>query len=67
MGRDDEAITETNLGLELDPLNFFTQCFYVGQLLHLRQYDEAILQLRKILSSEPDFPQVAMHHWKVWF
>jgi len=63
MGREDEAMSEAELGLELDPLNSFSQCFYVGQMLHMHQYDEAVLRLRKILSLEPNFPFAHRYLW----
>jgi len=63
MGRGDQANSEAEIGLELDPLNSFSQCYYVGQLLYLRQYDEAILQLKKILDMESDFPFVYRYLW----
>jgi serine/threonine protein kinase len=63
MGRGDEAMSEAQLGLELDPLNSFSQCYYIGQLLYLHQYDESIVQLRKIISLEPDFPFAHRYLW----
>jgi len=63
MGREEEARSEAELGLELDPLNSFTQCYFVGHLLYLKQYDKAILHLRKILSSEHDSPFVHRYLW----
>jgi len=54
---------EAQLGLELDPLNSFSQCFYVGQLMYMNQYDEALLQLDKILSLESNFPFVHRYLW----
>jgi serine/threonine protein kinase len=63
IGRSDEAMSEAELGLELDPLNSFSQCHYIGQLLYLHQYDEAITQLKKILSLEPDFLFAHRYLW----
>ncbi len=63
MGRGDEAMSEAKLGLELDPLNSFSQCHFVGQLLYLQQYDEAISELQKIISLEPDSPFAHRYLW----
>ncbi len=63
MGRGDEAMSEAELGLELDPLNSFSQCFYAGQLLYLQQYDKALSQLREIVQLESNFPFVHRYLW----
>jgi eukaryotic-like serine/threonine-protein kinase len=52
--------------LELDPLNFFFQCFYGWHLLYLRRYDEAIAQLRKTLTTESNFPPAHLRLWSVF-
>jgi len=63
MNRPDEAFTEVNKGLELDPHNFFTQGLFVGHLLFLRRYDDAIERLNKILKEAPDFTIVHRYLW----
>ena len=49
--------------LELDPFNPFFQCFYGWQLVYLGRYDEAIAQLRTVLSTEPDFSSAHLGLW----
>jgi serine/threonine protein kinase len=63
MGRPEDAFNEANRGLDLDPHNFFAQSYYVGHLLYLRQFDEAIKQLTKTLKEEPDFPMAHRYLW----
>jgi adenylate cyclase len=63
MGRGDEAGSEAELGLELDPLNSFSQCHYIGHLLYLHRYDDSIRRLRKILSLESDSPFALRYLW----
>lgn len=54
--------------MELDPLNPLSQAILGGHFLFTRQYDEAIVQYRKILKTEPSFTIVhnglwaAFHH-----
>ena len=63
-----EAIVEIKRALELDPLNPLSQAILGGHFLFTRQYDEAIVQYRKILKTEPSFTIVhnglwaAFHH-----
>jgi tetratricopeptide (TPR) repeat protein len=63
MKRDEEATQEVKRGLELDPINYFSQSFFVGNLLHLRKYDESIVKLREILRLEPNFPIAHRYLW----
>jgi tetratricopeptide (TPR) repeat protein len=56
-------MTEAKLGLELDPLNFFSQSAYTGHLMYLQEYNEAIIKLRKILSLEPDCTFAHRYLW----
>jgi tetratricopeptide (TPR) repeat protein len=63
MGRAEEAFTAVKRGLDLDPYNFFSQGYYVGYLLLLRQYDDAIEQLTKTLQEEPDFTMAHRYLW----
>jgi TolB-like protein/Tfp pilus assembly protein PilF len=63
MNRGNEAMSEAALGLELDPLNSFSQCHYVGQLMFMNQYDKAILLLQKILKQESGFPFLHRYLW----
>jgi len=62
-GRLVEWKTHIERALELDPLNFFNQCFYGWHLLYLRRYDEAIVELRKALRTEPHLPAAHLRLW----
>jgi len=61
--RVDEWKTHIERTLELDPLNFFFQCFYGWHLSYLCRYDEAILELRKALKTEPNLPAAHLRLW----
>jgi tetratricopeptide (TPR) repeat protein len=63
IGRGNEAILEAELGLELDPLNYFSQCHYIGQLMYMHQFDEAIEKLNKIIDLEPDYSFAHRYLW----
>jgi len=63
MKRDEEATKEVKRGLELDPINYFSQSFSVGNLLHLGKHDEAIEKIREILRTEPNFPIAYRYLW----
>src|SRR5262249_39986418 len=55
MGRHEEAITEAQLGMELDPLSA-SLIFNLGQrLCCIRAYDRALQQLQKALELDPNF------------
>jgi len=62
-GREAEWKAEMERCLQLDPLNFFFQCFQGWHLVYLGRYDEAIAQLRAILRTEPDFPAAHLALW----
>jgi len=53
--------------LELDPLNFFFQCFYGWHLLYLCRYDEAIVELHKALKTEPNLPAAHLRLWSAFW
>jgi tetratricopeptide (TPR) repeat protein len=63
MRRTGEWKAEIQRTLELDPFNFFFQCFYGWHLVYERRYDEAIGQFRKVLATEPDFSSAHMGLW----
>jgi serine/threonine protein kinase/tetratricopeptide (TPR) repeat protein len=55
MGRNQEAITEAQLGTELDPLSA-SLIFNLGlRLWYIRAYDRALEQLQKALELDPNF------------
>ncbi|MFQ5818342.1 MAG: protein kinase, partial [Terriglobia bacterium] len=53
MRRPQEARAQIERALELDPLNSFFQGVYGWQLMLVRQYDDAIAQVRKAHGTEP--------------
>jgi TolB-like protein/DNA-binding winged helix-turn-helix (wHTH) protein len=67
MKRTEEWKTEIDRTLELDPFNPFFQCFYGWQLVYLGRYDEAIAQLQKVLSTEPNFSSAHMGLWGAYY
>jgi serine/threonine-protein kinase len=66
-GRMEEWKPEIERCLELDPLNFFFQCFYGWYLVYLRRYDEAIAYLDKTLRTEPNFPAAHLGLWGAFY
>jgi eukaryotic-like serine/threonine-protein kinase len=62
-GRVEEWKAEMGRCLQLDPLNFFFQCFQGWHLVYLGRYDEAVAQLRQILRTEPEFPAAHLGLW----
>jgi len=60
VGRSNEAITQAERALELDPLSLIINRDLGRVYQHARQYDRAISQYRKTLELEPNFPGV--HH-----
>ena len=52
MRRPQEAREQIDRAMELDPLSSFFQGIYGGQLMRVRQYDDAITQLRKAHGTE---------------
>lgn len=63
MKRVKEWAAEMKRVLDLDPLNPFFQCFYGWHLVYLRQYDEALAQLREALAATSDFSSVHLGLW----
>jgi eukaryotic-like serine/threonine-protein kinase len=66
-GREAEWKAEMERCLQLDPLNFFFQCFQGWHLLYLGRYDEAIAQLRENLRTEPNFPAAHLALWGAFY
>jgi len=60
MGRFGEAQTEMNRARELDPLSAYIHVGTATPALFARRYDQAIEQLRKSVTWNPDFPSA--HH-----
>jgi tetratricopeptide (TPR) repeat protein len=63
MGRPDEGIAEIERALELDPLNFFAQSVFGLHLFNSRLYDDAIVQFRKTIRTESNFPLALEGLW----
>lgn len=53
---------EIDCALELDPMNFFTLCFYGWHLTYVGRYDTAIQKMQKAAASQ-DFSSVHMGLW----
>jgi tetratricopeptide (TPR) repeat protein len=66
-GRLKEWQPEIRRALELDPLNFFIQCFYGWHLVYLRRNDEAVAQLQSTLRTEPNFPAAHQGLWGAFY
>jgi TolB-like protein/lipoprotein NlpI len=66
-GRVEEWKPEIERCLELDPLNFFFQCFYGWHLVYLGRNDEAIAHLGKTLRTEPYFPAARLGLWGAYY
>ncbi|MFQ5668024.1 MAG: tetratricopeptide repeat protein [Candidatus Binatia bacterium] len=66
-GRADKWEGEIQRALELDPFNFFLQCFLGWHLVYLRRYEEAIAQFYETLKSEPNFPSAHMGLWGAFY
>jgi len=61
-GRFDEAITEINKAIELDPLSVMINAILGIVLYFSRRFEEAIEQFRKTLEMNPNFPFA--HIWQ---
>ena len=66
-GHPEEWKTHVERALELDPLNFFFQCFYGWHLLYLCRYDQAIAELDKALKTEPNLPAAHLRLWGAYY
>jgi tetratricopeptide (TPR) repeat protein len=58
--RPDEALREVRLAQQLDPLSPIIQTQVGWMLQHAERYDEAILVLRKVLETDPNYL------WALW-
>jgi TolB-like protein/Flp pilus assembly protein TadD len=55
MGRIEESLSQSELALKLDPLDDSTNHYLGWHYVHARQFDRAITQLQKVLTTNPDF------------
>jgi eukaryotic-like serine/threonine-protein kinase len=62
-GHLEEWKTHIDKTLELDRLNSFFRCYFGWHLLYLRRCDEAIVELRRALRTEPNFPAAYLRLW----
>ena len=60
LGRLDEALAETRLARQLDPLSPVFNAFVGATLFYARRFDEAIEECRKTIELHPDF---GVAHW----
>ena len=58
---------EIHRALELDPMSSFFQAFYGWHLVYLGRYDEAILQIQKVVATEPDLSFAHLGLWGAFF
>ena len=56
-GRFDEALRESDLARQLDPLSLIIATDHGAILIAARRYERAIEQLRSVLELDPDFPR----------
>lgn len=56
MGRHDESISERRLALQLDPLSLILNFELAQAFYYARDYDGAVIQYKKTLEMEPNFP-----------
>jgi len=66
MGRLDGTAAAFEHALESDPHNPQLRDFYGHQLLRLRRYDEAVVQFRQVLNSEPAFRSSLNGLWRAF-
>jgi serine/threonine protein kinase/Tfp pilus assembly protein PilF len=64
MGRPEEAMTEIDRALRLDPFNVTIHSFRAIDLLFARRFDEALAQARKAVAMEPgNFVALPAKYW----
>jgi tetratricopeptide (TPR) repeat protein len=59
-GRFDEALRESELARQLDPLSLIIASDNAAILLYSRQYDRAIAQFNAVREMAPDFPRASL-------
>ncbi len=58
---------EIHIALGLDPMSNFFHCFYGWQLVYVGRYDEAIVQLQKVLAEEPNYSSAHLGLWGAFY
>ena len=66
LGRVDEAVAESKLAIELDPLSFVMSESLAYVLLLARRFDESLDQLRKVTELEPYFYKGYTHAGRIY-
>ena len=56
LGRNEEAVMQIEIAVDLDPLNELIKAFYGVVLTFVRKYDEAIEAFQEALKIEPNYP-----------
>lgn len=65
--RNQEWQSEIRRAISLDPMNYFQLAFYGWHLIYVGRYDEAIENLRNVLSTNPNFSSAHMGLWGAYF
>ena len=65
--RDQEWQVEIRRSISLDPMNYFQLAFYGWHLIYLGRYDEAIENLKNVLTTNPNFSSAHMGLWGAYF
>jgi serine/threonine protein kinase/tetratricopeptide (TPR) repeat protein len=58
---------EMHRALELDPMSYFFQAFYGWHLVYLGRYDEAIVQIQKVVATEPGLSFAHLGLWGAFY
>ena len=67
MGRPAEAAAEMARALELDPLNCLFRCFQGWHSIYTGRFDDALVQLRDTLRTEPEYPAAYLGLWGAFY
>jgi TolB-like protein/DNA-binding winged helix-turn-helix (wHTH) protein/Flp pilus assembly protein TadD len=65
LGRFDEALRESDIARQLDPLSLIIATDHGAILINARQYDRAAEILQSVRDRDPDFPRAHMI-WSAW-
>jgi TolB-like protein/tetratricopeptide (TPR) repeat protein len=67
MERPEDGAAEIARALQLDPFNFLFRCFQGWHSIYLGRYDDAIVQLRETLKTEPAYPAAHLGLWGAFY
>jgi len=65
--RNSEWEREIHRALELDPMGYFFQCFYGWHLVYVGRYDEAVVEMQKVLVTQPDYSSAHLGLWAAFY